>query len=752
MEVEKKNFSKNLIKKIFLFLILFTIFSLYHIYYTKVVSHILLNVTSIILILTVFALSIYKTKYSLYLFIFFIPLLNSFTTILEVRSVQIILFLFFPLFLGFLVKKYGDGLGSEVDKSKPVFRFEYDIKRAVVIFILIVGISSVVTIFRYANFYPFITNRYYDLVVNINGTRSTGSIFWTIRFFFNYIIGFLLLFVIFNTFKKIKDIIGAIFILLASTLISSAVGLYQFFFNPYFGNIRLWVNMNRFNATFTDPNSLGAYTLLLFPVFLSLFLFLKKWYFKLAIAVITIPFLVNMFLSGSRSAFLGLCVSLFIFVIIGIFWVFRKISLNKKNIKVFFRSKKAVILIITIFVFIIFLVLITYKINVEVKDDGTFIFTDNVLIKRVSSTFRSFINLLEDGRGIFKAISVTAGRDLLWSQAIDMFKDYPISGVGLGAYIIELPNYYVKNGINSNLVDYTGNYYLQILSELGIAGLAVVLFIFYVIIKKVFIYFKGREFINGLSGSNWLVVGFFTSFISMLIAQFFGPHTNFTEIQFTFWLIIGFMLTYINIKMNGNEKDSCYNNLDCREVVNKKQALKTKKKEKSEILKPGRGFGFDFTKKISLAVVLLIFTVSFFTSSFTGLSINVKQNLYGWENKYGFYKEETINDETFRWASVDASEVIEKRGTKLVVSIKDVDPAGHLLPLFIRFFIDNKLVKVVKINDKQWHDIEIDLSRYSKENLTFTLSCSRSWIPKERGLSNDTRELGVMVGEFEFLK
>ncbi|GAI39946.1 unnamed protein product, partial [marine sediment metagenome] len=32
------------------------------------------------------------------------------------------------------------------------------------------------------------------------------------------------------------------------------------------------------------------------------------------------------------------------------------------------------------------------------------------------------------------------------------------------------------------------------------------------------------------------------------------------------------------------------------------------------------------------------------------------------------------------------------------------------------------------------------------------LSCSRSWVPKERGLSNDTRELGVMVGEFEFLK
>ena len=96
--------------------------------------------------------------------------------------------------------------------------------------------------------------------------------------------------------------------------------------------------------------------------------------------------------------------------------------------------------------------------------------------------------------------------------------------------------------------------------------------------------------------------------------------------------------------------------------------------------------------------------------------------------------------------------MLQKEGEKLVVPVKDSDPSGHLLPLFIRFYINNTLVKVVKINDKKWHDIEIDLSNYPGEKFTFTMACSRSWVPKERGLSNDTRELGVMTGEFIFLE
>ncbi|MBA7468440.1 hypothetical protein ES707_03690 [subsurface metagenome] len=897
----EENFKRILLKRtvkiITVFLLIFLVFFLYQ---RRVVSKdygIIFYIINI-LVFIVFILSIYSVKYSLYLFIFFIPLLNSLTIILGVRPVPIILFLFFPLCLGFYIKNYGDYLASGIEEDKSFIIFDSNIKKAVVFFILIFSISSVITIFRYSNFYPFITNRYYDLVVNVNGIRSTGSIFWTIRFFFNYIIGFSLLFIVFNTFKEIRDIIGAIFILMASTLISTAIGLYQFFFNPYFGNIRFWVEGNRLNATFTDPNALGSYTLLLFPLLLSLFLFLKKWYFKLAIVLFAIPFLMNMFFSGSRSAFLGLCVSLFIFFIVGVCITTRNIVLKVKESRKF---KKFIISVSAVVVIILSLFISFYHFGVLAKreevievseediykisefvthlyqniyerapDEGglgywvnrissggstgaviskNFITSDefirknvsdekfiNILFKtfygrepdaveynywlselesgksreellsyfansdefkvlcksyninpgsldilgaksftlswnnlfgRISSTFRSITRMLRRGeKGVFQAIS--SGRYLLWSQAIDMFKDYPISGVGLGAYIIELPNYYVKNGIDSNLVDYTGNYYLQILSELGLPGLILILFVFYLITKKVFMYFRSQNYIDGLKGSNWLLIGFFISFISMIVAQFFGPHTNFTEIQFTFWLIIGLMLTYIRIKGNSDStnikrdyskilggnisKDNMLKNKIGDRKENQKQLTNEVKKigKRIKILRTGGRIKSDLVQKISLSVIIIIFSVSFFISSFSNLSINVKQNLYGYENKYGFYEEEISGGKKFRWTNIDASESIEKKGSTMTIPMRAGNPDIDKHPLFVRIYIDNFLVKVLLLRGDYWRDVEIGLPNIGRERVTLTISVSRCWNPEDWGVSGDSRDLGIAIGDISF--
>ena len=885
--ISKNIHIKNLIKTGLLFLVLFAVFFLYQ---KRVVSdnYIIIYVVNT-LVLIIFILSVFRIKFGLYLFIFLIPLLNSLTTILGIKTVQIILFLFFSLVLGFIVNNVKNIVNQGVDKAEGKLVFDSEITKPVLIFIIIFTISSLVVIYRYANYFPFITNRYYDLVVNVNGIRSTGSIFWTIRFFFNYIIGFALLFIIFNVLDEVKDIVKAIIVLISSSIISSIVGFYQYFYNPFFGNIRYWVNINRINATFTDPNSLGAFTLLVFPVFVTFIIFFKKWYVKLIFIIVFIPFLISMFFSGSRSAFLGLFVSLFIFAILGIWKGIKKF---KEKLKCYSLSKKvlAIVPIVLLCVFLLYFVVNffykefskpplnndiriavdspsseeilsgnvkisgwalnksyteetgikrieiylegldsdgkligeanygvsrpdvaeyfeneyytnsgyelifntkelpegtktlyicayapddsyfykTHKINVETESKSRFTLTDNVLIKRISSTINNTIRTLRGGEGVFQAIS--SGRNLLWRQAINMFLDYPISGAGLGAYIIELPNYYVKSGVNSNLVDYTGNYYLQILSELGIAGLVVVLFIFFVIIKKVFIYFKGGEFINGLNGSNWLVVGFFTSFISMLIAQFFGPHTNFTEIQFTFWLIIGLMLTYIKVKENSEsisierdyskilnneiQEDNILKNKSGSGKENQGQLINKVKtaSKKIKALNIGSKVKFDLVQKISLVVIILIFTVSFFVSSFSNLSINVKQNLYGWENKYGFYEEEISEDKKFRWTNVDASESIEKKGSSMVIPLRAGNPDIYKRAVFARIYIDNFLVKVIRLKDDNWHDIELNLPNIKREKITLTIAVSRSWIPKEWGISDDSRELGIAIGEIKFVR
>ena len=42
----------------------------------------------------------------------------------------------------------------------------------------------------------------------------------------------------------------------------------------------------------------------------------------------------------------------------------------------------------------------------------------------------------------------------------------------------------------------------------------------------------------------------------MTVAYLFGPHTNFIEVQFLFWLVIGLIFAYININSENIDVNS----------------------------------------------------------------------------------------------------------------------------------------------------------------------------------------------------
>jgi len=314
-----------------------------------------------------------------------------------------------------------------------------------------------------------------------------------------------------------------------------------------------------------------------------------------------------------------------------------------------------------------------------------------------------------------------------------MFKDYPLTGVGQGSYLLQLPNYFVINMTNFYNVDYSGNYYLQVLSELGLPGLVLILFVFYLLINKVFNYFRLKRRLKSFENSDWLLTALFISFISMLVGQIFGPHTNFEEVQFTLWLVIGLMIVYVKLKQTGF-------------------------KEELKPLRICRSIRFDIGEKVALSVIVLVFISSMLISSLTSMSINVGQNLYdkkgnykGWENSYGFYKVETIEDETFRWAGIDASEVVEKKGDRMIIPIKDAIPIEPQKPLLVNVFVNNCLVEKIRLEHNKWIDVVIDIPDSTRDHFTLTLTFSRSWVPKELGLTPDSRELGARIGEYRFI-
>jgi O-antigen ligase len=719
--INKKLYFRNII----IFLIFFVIFFLYQA--TAVYDSPGLFLFVNILIIIIFFLTSFNAKAGLYLFIFIVPIFNSLTIILKIRPVPILLFFFFAFFLGFLLNFFDNDFKNRLVLIKQKI-FDREIGIAVLAFIVLLVISLAVTVFRYSNFYPFITGSYYNLKVNNKGLDSISAMWWTLSYFFNYVIAFAMLFAVFNIFNKFRDIIVALVVTVFSAVLSSFFGFYQYFVDPYIGSYKHWVDSGRLNSTFTDPNSLGSYCILVFPIFLTLIIISKKWYLKLIFSILTVPFIFMMLFSSSRSAILGVLLSLIIFLIPLIARLI-KFILRLPRKKKIIVSTAILVTIVIIIIFLLGIFLTSNPIKSSILSIGLF--------QRSLETIKTFITYYKSSGFLESLKSISNYRYIFWREAINMTKDFPVSGVGAGNYIITLPNYlYIFEGNSFKTIDFTGNYYLQVLSELGFTGLILILFIYFLFVKKVIIYFRLRRLKNlePVKNSNyWLLYGLFTSFVTMLAVQFFGPFTNFMEIQFTFWLIVSLMITYIKISQENISSD-----------------LQTNTRQSP--LHLSNKLNFSLRQKISLIIIALVFAGSLLTSSLTDLSIAATQDEENWSNNYGFSTGAKMQGKKYRWTAADASEVLNKEGTELIIPVQDGYPGENKKPIVIKFYIDNLLVKKIKIEDDSLYNVNLKIPKFVNTRFTLTIVNSRTWVPKELGVNKDTRKLGIRVGEYKFIK
>jgi len=715
--INKKLYARNF----FIFLIFFVIFFSfsYKVSYSNLSFLIIMNLS----VLLLFLLGVFKPIFGFYVFIFFIPLLNTLTIIIQVRYAPILLLLFFGFFLGFLINHFEQDFKKRLGMYHLRYFFDNELFIPLFLFIVLIAISTAIIIFRYSNFFPFITNTYHNLAVNIKGLDSISSIYIVRNTFLEVFSGIVLLIVAFNIIKKMREILVAIIILVVSTLLSSGMAIYQFFINPYIGSSKFWVDTGRLNATFTDPNALGAYCILLFPIFISLILYFKKWYMKLIFCVLFLPFILMTFVSGSRSAVAGILVAFLIFIIIGLVFLSRQLRRLDRKKKI-----AALISVLTIVFILLSGSLAVFLTDNPVKSS----LFETALIQRSVNSLNTFNSYLKSS-GFTEALkSISNYRYIFWKQAINMAKEHPLSGIGLGTYIIEVPDYLYKYEPGFVQVDFAGNYYLQVLSELGIPGFILILFVFYLLLKKIYIHFMNLRLDRGKLKSRyeWLFAGLVISFFTMLLALIFGPHTNFIEVQFTFWLVISLFVVFIKV----SEADEL------------------------KYFKPFFAISTDMHRrlniyqKVSLGLIILIFTVSFFSASITNLSIAGKQNSCYWLNEYGFYKQGSIQDRRARWIAPEASTVInEKKGKFLIIPIQDYTPIELDKKNTVKIFVDNLLIEKYRLEESnKWYYIKVRIPDFTQSRFTLTIVSSRSWVPKEVGLNYDTRELAAIIGEFEF--
>ncbi len=751
----------NYIKNSLYFLVSFIFISFY--YNKAFPQNNLLSLVTAIFGLAIYLVSLVNIKKGVYFFIFLIPLFGSLPKILNLPETPIILFLFFFLFLGFILKRAKNYLDfssldshavfNEKDKIGNLTCFSFidsKFKMAVFLFCLMAFVSALITEWRYSNFYPFITNNYYNFKVNVLGYRSTDAIYWTVKCFFNYVVGFGFLYVISNVLEGKKDILKVLFSIFLSVILIFAVFLYQLFRNPSFGNLQMWVDAQRFNSTFSDPNSLGNFIIIIFPVLLGLIIYFKKWWLKLVtLLFIGIIFILFLF-SGSRNAFIGVFISTAIFI--GVFIVRGLVKLSRKVSLRIGLAKTIVIIAVIVLLIISAVISPLYFIKRgDTLDEVDKPKTNISLIDRMVSTIWMSYNtyVLADFKEAFK--SVSSFRYALWNQAIDMSSDFPVTGVGAGSFIIELPNYYEKNKSEVREIDYAGNYYLQVMAELGIPALLLILFMFYIIIKEPLVYFArnnegkddkiNNEYINkNVNKDNWLLIGFLTSFSSMVLILFLGPHINFFEILFYFYLVIGLTFVFINSESYQSSKNDNFivKNYDIQNQSFIDASITRAKKQK-------------IISIVLIVIVIVVYSVNFFLVSFNKISIAHNQNNYGINNNFGFYEQEKSGKYFYRWTSSDAGLTIPKEGNRLIIPLRAAHPEIENNNVCLNIFINNRRVKKVIFKDNEWKEINIDVSEFAGERISILFVCNRTWAPKDYGLE-DERILGVAVGEMKFLK
>lgn len=474
-------------------------------------------------------LAIYNFEISVLTFIFFIPLFGFLGPLFHTQDAYVILIMSVALITGYLI--------NCIINNKSILSFNRRYNIPVVIMLVIMTISFILVVWRLYLYdfkmYGFL-KQYIDTYFfkTIKSTSIIYSIFFT---------GLLFQIIMTET-KFSKNFINNIFyVIFFSFFIVFIIGIYQKFFNSDFGVVSHWTYENNYqiNSTLRFANTLGEYLIFIVPIFIG---FLGYYYkiskTKVILSIITIiNAIILLYFNGNRTGILGVAIAL-IFYIVFYFWIFLKKYALKKIIKNYVKNIIASLIIVIIIISLLMSSLLYIK-NIEITENSS------VTLRRLKHNFDLIENFEKSQIEAF-LLRLTSGRNYFWTLAIDMFKDLPITGVGIGQYEHMLPEYNIARYGKVIVLDaFALNFYLNILAELGIFYL---LSFLWMLAEVFIIYSKKIKSIN--NKAKPLYMGIFLALVSSLIAYNFNAGTAFIEIQYMFSLVIGLIVNESIFKKN----------------------------------------------------------------------------------------------------------------------------------------------------------------------------------------------------------
>ncbi len=284
-------------------------------------------------------------------------------------------------------------------------------------------------------------------------------------------------FIVFFTDKKEEKI----FLFLSiGMIISSIVGILQALeiIKGMFGFIIPWEK--RVNGLFSDFNSFSLSTAITLPMFVYQFTKSQNGIYKIIYFISIVLSTFSLFLTGSRSGVLCVCIFGILYSFFYIIKMKRMLKLNQ----------------ILVFAILILTVILTM---------GKF-----YPVKRIEGMFNKnpFVQINE--------------RKLYWSTGLKVFKTNILVGKGIKSVYKEFSN------INPVWIasDNACNTYIQFLAEIGILGTLVFILLVISLLYHFFV----------LSQTKYI---YFLVIISFLIVLFFGHHIEAEETNLLFWIYLG---------------------------------------------------------------------------------------------------------------------------------------------------------------------------------------------------------------------
>ena len=695
-------------------------------------------------------------------FIFVFPLINNlpyfFGIFTQIPHAPTALLLFLAFFLGWLV----NGLLPSGEKSRRQSRpngpagtaagrriearWSHPVFQPLFLLGLLIAISGAVTFFRFACFFPFRADGIYELKTNILGVSAGGAIMSTLFSLLNYLSGFAFFGAAYSRLKSPALMKKALAALTASTMIALLFALFQKYVSVAVGNYPFWVGFNQINGTFKDPNSFGAFLAAVFPLLLGLAAAAKGTVKKAAFGA-TAALLLFVFPSvGARSAFLGLLVGL------GIFSVFSAVRAGTAWRRKLMPAAAVALLI-------------------SVVLGAVLVFSGRSgLAGRITRSLDVF-------SGKISMAQFFNRRTYFWTAARAMIADYPISGVGLGSYIIEMPNYLKDLELPTAVTDSALNYVLQVGSELGWLGLAALAWLVWEILKQCRRTWRGKPTDKGRA---FLIAGALAGLAPFAVNFNFHTYIGSFEVKYMFWFLVAIVFA-LGVRrapeeQAGNPASFSGHGFgpgggpasaicaDRTEVISG-QLGETPGKEAGPQLQPfstapktnRSPLKKPFAPFFYLILCPVVFAASLLWNSAHSLSLETRTRKYGIKQEFGLDKVEKTDDgREFRWTGRTAGLMLRVESETLECPILASHPGIENRPVSVEvsatpdFFKTRKQLNGIVLREGVWQTAEFNLSEFLGKDVILVFKVNRTWNPKKSLGVPDPRNLGIALGQIRW--